>query len=88
MSLCDLCPVAPCDHPCLEFLEAQRDYETFPEYECDYDENARRARIAAGIEHRCAGCGCSESLPCPGGCIWATSNLCSRCATPGRAIII
>ena len=27
----------------------------------------------------CLSCGCSELEPCPGGCIWATENLCSRC---------
>ena len=28
---------------------------------------------------RCQGCGCSELDPCPGGCVWATPELCSRC---------
>lgn len=27
----------------------------------------------------CLSCGCSELKPCPGGCIWATENPCSRC---------
>ena len=31
-------------------------------------------------EHRCRDCGCSESRACDGGCVWATPNLCSRCA--------
>lgn len=43
------------------------------------EEDERLARIAAGVEHQCSNCGCSESLPCPGGCVWATPNLCSRC---------
>ncbi len=30
-------------------------------------------------EPRCLGCGCSESHACPGGCVWATPTLCSRC---------
>jgi len=28
----------------------------------------------------CLGCGCSQLRACPGGCIWATATLCSRCA--------
>ena len=28
----------------------------------------------------CRCCGCSASDPCPGGCVWATPELCSRCA--------
>ena len=44
------------------------------------EEEARQARIEAGVEHACVGCGCSESRACPGGCVWATPNLCSRCA--------
>ena len=28
----------------------------------------------------CLGCGCTDHAPCPGGCIWATADLCSRCA--------
>lgn len=42
-------------------------------------ENRRQARILAGEEQECFACGCSESLPCPGGCVWATPTLCSRC---------
>lgn len=38
------------------------------------------ALVAAGEIHQCIGCGCTELTPCPGGCIWATPNLCSRCA--------
>lgn len=43
------------------------------------DEDRREDRIAAGMEQACASCGCSETCPCPGGCVWATANLCSRC---------
>lgn len=28
---------------------------------------------------RCLGCGCSRSRACPGGCVWANANYCSRC---------
>jgi hypothetical protein len=28
---------------------------------------------------RCRVCGCSEFDVCPGGCVWATMDLCSRC---------
>jgi hypothetical protein len=27
----------------------------------------------------CRGCGCSYTRPCPGGCVWATVDLCSAC---------
>lgn len=27
----------------------------------------------------CIACGCTNDRPCPGGCIWAGPNLCSRC---------
>jgi hypothetical protein len=39
----------------------------------------REARIEAGIEAVCRVCGCSESRPCEGGCIWVEVDLCSRC---------
>ncbi len=42
-------------------------------------EYARQVRIDRGEEHACAGCGCSDSRPCAGGCVWATATLCSRC---------
>ncbi len=28
----------------------------------------------------CRVCGCSNEQCCPGGCVWAEPNLCSRCA--------
>jgi hypothetical protein len=46
----------------------------------DVAEAARLARIAAGVEDACRVCGCSETRACPGGCIWAEADLCSRCA--------
>jgi len=52
----------------------------------DAAEAARQARIAAGFEYACVVCGCSESRACPGGCVWAAPNLCSRCAYPGRMV--
>jgi len=48
------------------------------------EETQRQARIAAGVEHTCVVCGCSESRACPGGCVWAKPNLCSRCASAAR----
>ncbi len=27
----------------------------------------------------CHACGCSDDHGCPGGCVWATPTLCSRC---------
>jgi hypothetical protein len=47
-------------------------------------ESQRQARIAAGVEHACVVCGCSESRGSPGGCVWAKPNLCSRCASAAR----
>lgn len=40
----------------------------------------RQCRIASGEERACLRCGCSETRACSGNCIWATENLCSRCA--------
>jgi hypothetical protein len=47
--------------------------------ECARKEFARQLRIASGAEYACAGCGCSETRACSGGCCWATETLCSRC---------
>lgn len=30
----------------------------------------------------CRVCGCTDALPCPGGCSWTEPDLCSRCARP------
>jgi hypothetical protein len=30
----------------------------------------------------CYGCGCTDSMACPGGCYWVAPNLCSTCAPP------
>ena len=35
-------------------------------------------RLTAG-EMTCRVCGCSDTRSCPGGCLWAAPNLCSRC---------
>lgn len=32
----------------------------------------------------CKHCGCTENIPCPGGCSWVAPNLCSRCAETER----
>lgn len=32
-------------------------------------------------QSHCRVCGCSEFNACPGGCIWATPDLCSRCVS-------
>lgn len=54
--------------------EAQAAMQTLASLEFE-----RQARIAAGAEHSCFRCGCSESKSCSGGCWWLTPNLCSRC---------
>lgn len=42
-------------------------------------ERARQARIAAGRETACCGCGCSESRACFGGCEWHSDGWCTAC---------
>ncbi|MCW5252245.1 hypothetical protein [Streptomyces sp. SHP 1-2] len=41
---------------------------------------------AGADEATCVGCGCTEDIPCPGGCYWVhtagMSDLCSACASP------
>jgi hypothetical protein len=32
----------------------------------------------------CRVCGCTDDRACPGGCVWAEPNLCSRCALGRR----
>jgi hypothetical protein len=32
----------------------------------------------------CRVCGCTDERACPGGCVWAEPNLCSRCARHRR----
>jgi hypothetical protein len=32
------------------------------------------------LESQCRVCGCTDALPCPGGCHWVKPNLCGRCA--------
>ena len=71
----DAAACAPGWQPGLDDTEGQLRYA----YAQLAEEATRQARIAAGVEHACAGCGCSESRSCEGGCLWATSNLCSRC---------
>ncbi len=43
------------------------------------EEYARQIRISAGEEKACAGCGCSATRACSGGCIWLNETRCSRC---------
>lgn len=57
-------------------LSAQTFDECYPGGVAEFH---RQERIADGVEHACAVCGCSESRACSGGCVWATPNLCSRC---------
>lgn len=52
-----------------------------PEEELEgMDEEYLATGDAAYDEIICRGCGCSAFNPCPGGCVWATESLCSRCA--------
>jgi hypothetical protein len=48
----------------------------------------RAERVGGGVTvATCEVCGCTDELPCPGGCIWANAaaTLCSRCALGGAA---
>jgi hypothetical protein len=38
-----------------------------------------RALEAATVARSCALCGCTDDVACPGGCHWATPELCSMC---------
>jgi hypothetical protein len=64
----------------------------------DFDEVTERLELAAAeartirpdgkivmTDAVCRVCGCSDERACPGGCVWAEPNLCSRCAL-GRRI--
>lgn len=57
------------------------------------DDVTRRLELAAAMaptilpdgrilmtEAKCRVCGCTNERTCPGGCVWAEPNLCSRCA--------
>ena len=35
------------------------------------------------VQGTCRVCGCTDDRACPGGCVWAEPNLCSRCARRG-----
>lgn len=83
------CEEAECSHYVAdeELIDVTDDYDAavsraeqiLEGEEMDAREAARQARIAAGVEHACASCGCSETRACPGGCVWAGPTLCSRC---------
>lgn len=45
----------------------------------DDDELLDSIPHALGVP-RCRVCGCTDAEACPGGCIWAEPDLCSRCA--------
>lgn len=37
-------------------------------------------KIVYSADGTCRACGCTNARGCPGGCVWAEPNLCSRCA--------
>jgi hypothetical protein len=54
----------------------------------EMDERLFGERIPGELEldeHQCEGCGCSQTNPCEGGCVWATEDLCSACALGDRS---
>lgn len=64
-----------------EFFEDEFEFETAAErIEDDRREREMQALLEAGVIHQCRVCGCTELSACEGGCIWATEDLCSRCA--------
>ena len=52
------------------------------DFDEEFDELAEELELEEGddldVPH-CRVCGCSEFHPCPGGCLWAAPDLCSRC---------
>ncbi|MCC6559627.1 MAG: hypothetical protein IT372_42465, partial [Polyangiaceae bacterium] len=49
-----------------------------------------KARVALAAEDRCAGCGCTASIPCEtdsGPCGWSAPGLCSECDAAAEAIV-
>jgi hypothetical protein len=57
------------------------DYGEPVPYDDDDEEFPMPAGPACGCDGpHCMSCGCCDHEPCEGGCIWATPNLCSRCA--------
>lgn len=56
------------------------EHECGPEWDEDASDDYLEALGMPGYEEpRCRACGCSERQACPGGCIWATPDLCSKC---------
>ncbi len=45
----------------------------------EWVEGLRQIRIKHGAETACRQCGCSQTRPCEGGCVWVEADLCSRC---------
>jgi hypothetical protein len=39
-----------------------------------------KVKIVFTLDGVCRVCGCNQHRGCPGGCVWAEPNLCSRCA--------
>ena len=44
-----------------------------------FDVEAENREAAVALD-TCRVCGCTDAEACPGGCIWAEPDLCSRCA--------
>ncbi|WP_447979068.1 hypothetical protein [Candidatus Nitrospira bockiana] len=58
------------------------DLEGFPSYgglclDCAMEADGWCANAPG--EATCRVCGCTELAACPGGCVWAEPDLCSRC---------
>ena len=69
-------PTFDVDGPRAEYFE-EEPYE--PMVDCGQHDRDIDMLVAIGELHRCAVCGCTELTACPGGCVWATPTLCSRC---------
>jgi len=44
----------------------------------EYGDASQARRVVLRLP-RCRVCGCTDDLPCPGGCYWAERDLCSEC---------
>jgi hypothetical protein len=75
----DACEGAEFDEVRADLRPPYRRLTTSPRDAARFEEIHRQRRIEAGIEDACRVCGCSESRPCEGGCVWVEVDLCSRC---------
>jgi hypothetical protein len=76
------CPV--CGEAC--DCDGEDHFNAFASEECDHrcEQDYDASFEEDGLEFgdwsvQCRKCGCTNRQACPGGCVWATPDLCSRC---------